>query len=141
MFAAVVVLFEYYKIHICYDNRKEIWFLSMVVTERPPVVIPPSYTFFFEQAEHLLDRLALGKLRFSTRQAIHEVTQTQRDGASIVPETVCEALALPAVQKRIRLGMILHQEQLEAMNRISVNIHQCQPALMLPTFTKRRQSR
>ncbi len=113
----------------------------MVVTERPPVVIPPSYTFFFEQAEHLLDRLALGKLRFSTSRAIHEVTQTQRDAASIDPETVCEALALPTLQKRIRLGMILHQEQLEAMNRISVNIHQCQPPLLLSSLAKRRQSR
>lgn len=86
------------------------------------VIAQPTFTCLFEQAEHFLEQWMPGR----DRQDEDELTQlsTLHHYQSMMTsiKLVDRAMQSKAFQKRTRVGMLLHQNLVEAIDRISVKV-------------------
>ncbi len=83
------------------------------------VFVQPSYSFFFERAEHLLDAILPSKPSELVSDCIMQV---QQESLHITRETLRKAVALPELQHRVRPAQFLQAELVESLERIAVRL-------------------
>jgi len=95
----------------------------MVTTSKPtPICVPPSYSCFFEQAEHVLETLFEGREPVIDDTVADNIRLVQQASTFMSCDTVNAACQLKALKRRVRVGMLFQPELVEAFQRISVKL-------------------
>ncbi len=82
-----------------------------------PSCVPPSYSCFFEQAEHLIESL------FDSKDTLTDnICLVQQASTYITCETLDAAYGIKALKRRVRLAQMLQPELVEAFQRISTKL-------------------
>lgn len=87
-----------------------------------PYFVQPVFTCFFEQAEYFLESVLPTRERINPAACLKEIIAVHQGASQIPVNRVDAALDLKPLQRRVRLGMMLQQELVDTMDKLTLKL-------------------